>query len=324
MSQKVWFIDDQAGNGAPKNSRIETPPPGKRQPERGTESRPLPEASQKSPAWSFSLSMFVWGGGQMYLGKYRPGAIYMAAMVFFYSFASVLVYFRNSASRMIAEVGIQPSVFISGVVASLLACLILWLASAVSAYYGAASSRSEPFLGVENEFWPFFGSLLFPGWGQFLNGQPKKGLFFLLFGAAGIFSASLLFASRYLWPMLDAGPARNVFEICLATALVLIPVFLLMWIVSAYDAFRASREMFRQRLSLKNTGYRLGSLWTLRRLIPRGSAVLGLLLAISLGMQFVPKSYYLGSLEKIRVEMLNSHMQVMPELVERAIEVLDR
>jgi hypothetical protein len=97
-----------------------------------------------------------------------------------------------------------------------------------------------------------------------------------------------------------------------------------MWIVSAYEAFRASREMFRQRLSLKNTGYRLGSLWTLRSFIPRGSAVLGLLLAISLGMQFVPKGYYLDFLEKSHVEMLNSHMQVMPELVERAIEVLDR
>ena len=260
----------------------------------------------------------------MYLGEYRPGAIYMAAMVFFYSFASVLVYFRNSASRVIAEVGIQPSAFVSGVIASFLAGLLLWVANAVCAYYGAVRLRDEPFLGVEKELWPFFGSLLFPGWGQFLNGQPRKGVFFLLFGAAGIFSACVLFASQYLWPMLNPGPARNVFETCLACALALVPVSLLMWIVSAYDAFRGSREMFRQRLSMKNTGYRIGRRWTLRCLIPRGSAVLGLLLAISLGMQFVPKSYYLDSLEKIRVEMLNSHMQVMPDLVEGAIGVLER
>ena len=328
MSQKVWVIDDQVWNRPAKKPPVETPPPERRPPERPperqTESRPLTETREKSPALSFSLSMLLWGGGQIYLGENRPGAICMAGMAIFYAFASILVFFRNSVARLIAEVGIQPSAFVSGVVASILAGLFLWVANAVCAYYRAVRMRSEPFLGVENELWPLFGSLLFPGCGQFLNGQPKKGLLFLPFGAAGIFSASVLLASPFLWPVLGAGPARHLFEVCLAAAIVLIPVSLLMWVVSTYDAFRASREMFRQRLSLKNTGYRLGSRWTLRSFIPRSTAVLGLLLAISLGMQFVPKSYYLNFLEKARIELVNRHMQVMPELLERAIEVLDQ
>jgi hypothetical protein len=62
----------------------------------------------------------------------------------------------------------------------------------------------------------------------------------------------------------------------------------------------------------------------LQDLVPRGTAVLGLLLAISLGMQFIPQQYYLDSLVQLRLEMLRSHMEIVPELLGKAIEFIDR
>ena len=87
----------------------------------------------------------------------------MAGMAILYAFASILVFFRHSVGRLIAEVGIQPSAFVSGVVASILAGLFLWVANAVCAYYRAVRMRSEPFLGVENESGPSSGPFCFRG-----------------------------------------------------------------------------------------------------------------------------------------------------------------
>jgi TM2 domain-containing membrane protein YozV len=260
----------------------------------------------------------------MYLGEYRPGWLYMAAMVVFYSIISGLIFFRDSVSRLAAEVEIQPSAFILGAVASLVVGLALWLGNAVAAYYRTARLRTEPFLGVDNLIWPLFGSLLFPGWGQFLNGQPRKGFFFLLFGATGVFSAFVVTLSLYAWPLLKAAPVRHTYEILLISALLLTPVSVLMWLVSAYDSFRSGREQLRMKLSLRHAGYRVRSQWTLRGLVPRGTAILGLMLAMSLGMQFVPKNYYLDSLGELRIEMLNCKMEVMPELVGKVMELIDR
>jgi hypothetical protein len=52
--------------------------------------------------------------------------------------------------------------------------------------------------------------------------------------------------------------------------------------------------------------------------------VLGLLLAISVGMQSIPKKYYLDSLESIRLAMLRNNMEIVPELLGKAVVFIDR
>jgi TM2 domain-containing membrane protein YozV len=177
---------------------------------------------------------------------------------------------------------------------------------------------------VENRFWPPLCSVLFPGWGQFLNGQPKKGLFFLLFGVAGFFAAIIFFVTRYLWPVLKASAAGLVFEIFLVAALMLMPLFLLMWIVAVYDSYRSCREKFYGKRRPPQPDYSLRRQKARQRLIPRGTAVLGLLLAISVGNQFFPKEYYLDCLQRIRITTVNNDMEIIPELAGKAIEFIDR
>jgi len=320
MGQKVWVIDDDYWKESPGKRLSDVPP----SPERQADSQSLAKAPQKSPAVSFSLSMLLWGGGHLYLGAYRVGAVCLAAMAFFYSMLAAMVFFRGAVSSLFVGIGVQKPVFVIGALVFLAAGLLTWLGNAVAAYYRAARSRSEPFPGVENAFCILIGSLLFPGWGQFLNAQPKKGTFFLLFGMTGVLSAVICFTAPYAWPILKDSPARFAAESGLVINLLLAPISLLMWIVASFESLGARREIARRRLRSHHAGYRLRNRMGVRALVPRGTAVLSLLLAISVGMQFIPRGFYLDTLEKVRIEALNRDMEIFPRLIRKIKDVVDR
>lgn len=319
MTQKVWVIDDPSMQETPERIRRNDPSSERKQ----ADSRPLSAASVKSPALSFSLSMVVWGSGDLYIGAYRPGSIFLAAMLFFYAPLFAMVFFRNAASLFVDRIGLPAEVLAAGGGIYLLAGLICWLANAVGAYYRTIRLRTEVFRGVDNVLWPLCGSILFPGWGQFLNGQPIKGLFFLLCGVAGIFAAFVLAVTLFLWPGLEAGPAGPDFEICLVAASTLFPLSLLMWIFSAYDSFICWKELSIEKQWRYSTGRRVRQRKFLKNLVPRWTAILALLLALSVGYQWVPAGYYRHVLEKIRIETKNRNMVLIPELITRAIDFMD-
>jgi TM2 domain-containing membrane protein YozV len=325
MNQKIWVISDEDWEKPSVKSRtIDNQKRGNPQEKIRTEKRPFPKAPQKSPALSFSFSMFIWGSGQIYSRDYGRGSKFMATMLFFYTAISCLVFFPASVSKLISEIDIPVSVLLIGLGVFFIVGLVLWLCNAVDAFYRTTKSRSEPFQGVDSGFWPLVCSFLFPGWGQFLNGQPRKGFFFLLFGLMGTSSAVVLLVSQNVWPVLQTSHDRLVFEIFLAAALSAIPISLLMWIVSMYDAFRTGRELSRKKPGLPYAGYRVRRQGILQDLVPRGTVILGLLLAISVGMQFIPKRFYLDSLESIRLEMLRNNMKIVPELLGKAVDFIDR
>jgi hypothetical protein len=287
------------------------------------DSRPLSATTGKNPALSFSISMVVWGSGDLYIGAYGPGSIFLAAMLFFYAPLFAMVFFRNAASLFVDRIGLPAVVLATVGGIYLLAGLVCWLANAVGAYYRTIRLRGEVFRGVDNILWPLCGSIIFPGWGQFLNGQPIKGLFFLLGGVAGISAAFVLAVTWFLWPGLMADPAGPAFEICLVAASALFPVSLLMWIFSAYDSFVSWRELSIEKLWRHSTGRRVRSGKFLKNVAPRWTAILALLLALSVGYQWVPAGYYRHALEKIRIETKNRNMVLIPELITRVIDFIN-
>lgn len=314
MNKKVWVLDDQWFDQAPDIIQTAAPRPGNK----ANETLSQAEMMEKSPAKAFSYSLLVWGGGQIYLRKKRLGASYLSAMVIFVASFSALAWFWSLAVRQ----ALEKPVYIAAALIFFLVGALAWVSNAVDAYYRTARLKTEPYLGVDRTFWPLCASLLFPGWGQFLNGQPKKGIMFLLFGVGGVCSVFVLSVAQLIWPLLEADSVRRLFEICLVVALSMVPVVLLMWVASAYDAFRSCEDFVRHQQRSKMAGYRLKSREILHDFIPQCSAVLGLMLAISLGMQFIPWRFYLESLARMRVEMLNSHMTIIPELIQKVIGVL--
>ncbi len=320
MKQKVWVINDQEWNRKTTSGAIDLPPLKPT----GGETRSSPAAPRKSPAVSFNLAMLCWGGGYFYLGRYRAGTVCLAAMAVFYGAASSLAICPDALARLAATSGWPAAFFIAATMILFLTGMVLWLATAVDTYYRTVRLGGEPFLGVETETWPLLSSLVVPGWGQFLNGQPKKGLVVFLLALPGIFSLFLVLLARGAWLLLQAGPIRLFIEAGIAAGLATIPLLLLVWIVAAYDAFRSGRMLYLRRLSLKKEGFRPGGEGILWSLVPRGSAILGLLLAISLGMQFIPRQFYLESLVRLRGEMLECHMKIIPGLVEKTIKMIGR
>ena len=319
MTQKIWLINDPSLHGTPERIRRNDPSSERKQ----ADGRPLSAASRKSPALSFSLSMVVWGSGDLYIGAYRPGSIFLAAMLFFYAPPFAMVFFRNATSLFIDRIGLPAAVLAVGGGVYLLAGLVCWLANAVGAYYRTIRLKTEIFRGVDNVLWPLCGSILFPGWGQFLNGQPIKGLFFLLCWVAGIFAAFVLAITWFLWPGLDAGPAGPAFEICLVAASGLFPLSLLMWIFSAYDSFVSWEELSIEKQRRHSTSGRVRHRKFLQNLVPRWTAIFALLLALSVGYQWVPAGYYRHALETIRIETRNRNMVLIPELITGAIDFMD-
>jgi hypothetical protein len=82
MTQKVWYIFDDAQGVEPEEKSEANEPPV---PEVEPQSRPSPAPAQKNPALAFSCSMLVWGSGQLYGREYFPGTLFLGAMLLFFS-----------------------------------------------------------------------------------------------------------------------------------------------------------------------------------------------------------------------------------------------
>jgi len=177
---------------------------------------------------------------------------------------------------------------------------------------------------VKNAVWPMGISLIFPGWGQILNGQLKKGLLFLLVGVLGLFSLEVILTSYYFWPLIKSMPVRIFIDYTIAATMLLIPLAPVIWLTAAYDAFWTAQRLLRQRFTLRPPGLRARWRGVERSPVPRSTAVLSLLLAISLGMQFIPKGFYVQSLEKVRVQMVDNNLEKSPELLHEVLKLLAR
>jgi hypothetical protein len=317
---KVWIIKDEDWNRGAGNSRTVAAasperPVARQSPVAGT----TPESSDKSPALAFSLAMLVWGSGHLYCKNYRTGALFLIAMALFYP---LLLWYWLARSDAAVSGPFASSFIAGGTLFSLLG-LVCWLANAVNAYYRAVKKRSAPFRGQDRETLALAGSVLFPGWGQFLNGQPVKGTVFLLFGGLGVFALGLILTIPYWGRVIETSSIGVLLDRCFVVALVLLPCSLLAWIFAAYDAVCSCRKLVRKKLAQQNPGYRAGGRGLRRNLLPRSTAVLSLMLALSLGMQFIPRIFYRDTLEKLRLEMAELHLEAAPGLLQKVRDLLN-
>lgn len=296
MAQKIWVINDDDCI-LPSRRRGRPSPPS-------VPAETVSEAPPKNPALAFSLSLLVWGGGQVYVGKHLMGAMLMGGMVLFGAVFCAPVLFWETIGTFGEGAVEKMPLLIMGAMLLFLTGLAFWALNAVDAYFRTVRLRAEPYLGVDQELWPLCCSLLLPGWGQFLNGQPVRGGVFLLLGMMGVFSGFVLSVAWHVWPFLKVSPVGYLFETCILGAFLYLPFAVFAWVASAYDAFVFCR--FAQKYDL----------------VPRLSAVLGLLLAISVGMQLFPEQYYLDVLEAVHRQTSDHQMEILQRLVQKVISLL--
>ncbi|WP_303722881.1 hypothetical protein [Malonomonas rubra] len=317
MKKKVWMLDDGEPSSWLDFESILVPEAAESIQVINT---PVTKKQEKSPVTAFSLSLLVWGSGHFYLEKNRPGYIYLSLMGLYFIMGTALILFHQEFALFAAE---RLHVLLVGGVLVVLG-LLIWGSNAVDAYYRAKRLQSTPFLGLEQKRWPVCASLLVPGWGQFLNSQPKKGIFFLSFALVGYLALLILTIARPILPLLVTEPLRNGYEVALIITLVAIPPVLLFWVLAVNDAYRSCEDFLHNKRLSVSAGRRLSSRNVLVDLTPSCSAVLGFMLAISLGMQFLPREYYSQYLTQIKGELLANKLIILPELVGRVLALLSQ
>jgi len=193
-----------------------------------------------------TLSLFICGAGQAYNGQGQVGALLFLT-------ETLVVALNWSVCRMWPEVRALADVF--GVTdlqiflsVATLDFLVVFLAmAAVHQAYRQAERDDGPFGGKDNPILSGMASLIVPGWGQLVNGQPGKAVAFLFFGLTGIYTVVLLLFTPFLamlnevnaWRDLSAQLNTGVAAVLAASGVV--------WILSIYDAMLVAG--FRRRMN---------------------------------------------------------------------------
>jgi TM2 domain-containing membrane protein YozV len=318
MNEKVWLIED-FGDG-----------PGRRPADGSARGRELVAAPVKPrelhPALAFSLSALLWGGGQFYAGRRKAGLLYLLLMADFYAFLFIGWTYRHFAARLLEGAHISRSCGLAALGIFFISGLAIWMFGAVQAYYMASKTLSQPFDGVGTPLLPLVCSMAVPGWGQFLNGQAKKGIFFLFFAAAGFVALAALLVVFPLFPSLEPSTARLFLEAVLTGAVIGSPLILLAWTLSVHDAARVCLDRYKKEPLGKRTRNLMNNLRRLQWV--RGAArnarrplALGLMLAVAFAAFriFFQEDFYVKKFRSIQRGLAGKHMVLLPVVMERVL-----
>jgi TM2 domain-containing membrane protein YozV len=295
---------------------------------RGTKQAARPRPDEKNPGKAYSLSMLHWGGGQLYNDQFK-GAVFLTMMLFVIAATVFSVTYDDELLQFLHSRGISTAAAFLGAEVLLLCILLFWTYNAADAYYGSLRLRKTPFTGTPSRVFPVLGSIIVPGWGQFLNGQPVKGSIYTALAVLGIFSLLALVATLLVWPYLEPSDARFVVEDIFAVSLFVAPIFPPLWALSVLDAFKVSGDELKKEPLLeriKAAYYRGRSQGWVRGVFPhfRLTFLLTLLLVfftIVIRYSFA-KGFYTEGLMHIRSYLSSQGMTIIPELISNILDLL--
>lgn len=306
-------------------------PPRHPKPARTSPSRETAPRIEKDPARAYTLSLLFWGAGQGYNeehGKALAFQILLVAVIVNVVLAGLffnrLVLFLQSARISLSASFLAAEILIFSI-------LVFWFSNAGDAYRAAARSRSNPFRGFDSRFYPCFCSLLLPGWGQFLNGQPAKGSLFSAVSVFGLFAALSIPAALLAWPSLDESDARFTAEAVFAVTTLYSPLVPFFWLFSGYDALKVSldelkKESLWERIVSANNRRRTQG-WV-RGIFPQVRSTLLLVLFLVFLVLVIdrvfPSGFYAGLLSALSAGLRARGMTILPEIIELAIPAVGR
>lgn len=286
---------------------------------------------EKNPAKAYSLSMLHWGGGQIYNEQLIKAAIFLFMMLAVIVGTVLSVIYDDELLQLFHSNGISTASAFLGAEILLLCLLLFWTYNAADAYHGSVQKRRTPFPGIPGRLLPVLGSIVFPGWGQYLNGQPVKGSIYSALGVLGIFSFLALIATFLTWPYLEPSDARFIVEGIFAVSLFAAPIFPPVWALSVHDAFKVSSDELKKEPLLeriKAAYYRGRSQGWVRGVFPHFKLTLMLVLflvffAIVVRYSFA-RGFYIEELKLVRSYLSSQGMTIIPELINRIVELLAR
>ncbi len=316
MSQKVWVIDEIPEKQV-SSTRIS---------QRDISTIQQQSTRQSNPSLAYSLSFIIWGCGQFYNKQWRLGILFLLFMINFYFFMSIVVmkweYIKSSFDSMYVDCSGTLLIFgffyLSG--------LIVWHFNAWEAYCNSIKISAGSLKRIKMTLLPVVCSLLMPGWGQLLNGQTKKGIFFQLFALAGLATLPFILIIFLVWPTLEASRSRLIIEWVFSISIILSPFILMMWIVNIFDAARVSinnKKMplpIRIKYAIKKFRYHIqiyGWKNAVLPLIKRTALVILLLIFCVITYHSVPKKFYMQQLQNLGNRMSEKEMTIIPGIIKK-------
>lgn len=284
----------------------------------------MPLSDEKDPAKAYTLSLFLWGSGQVHNDQPVKGVAFLSFMVviFIGTFAAILfqapllLHLRSRGTSL-------ADAFLSAEVLAF--CVILfWQFNAGDAYHGAVKTRRRPYRGISSRIFPPLCSLLAPGWGQFLNGQQIKGSIFSGLSVLAFFSLVSVPATLLAWPFLDASGSRLYIDAILAVSLLFLPAVPFVWLFGCYDAYRVSsdellKESLWERIKAANNRRRTQG-WV-RGVFSRFTSAFLLAVFLALFAAWISYTfstgYVVSRLADARVHLANRGMIVAPDMIDR-------
>ncbi|MBI3596257.1 MAG: hypothetical protein HY203_03780 [Nitrospirae bacterium] len=283
----------------------------------------------KSPAVAATLSLLIWGGGQFYTRKLKWGFLFILLMANYSLIPALGIVYWNFLTPILETFHITRSDGLMGIEALWLTGLIFWIFNVLHAYYSAEKNRAKPFDGINHPMLVTLCSFLIPGWGQLLNGQPKKAGFFLIFAAAGFAAMTVPVPIFFIWPMLVTIDDRIAVEWMIVAAAVISPLVLLMWLIGLYDAVRVGldpvkKERLRSRFEYAINRIRIKGL--ARGVLPQMKVFLMLALFLAftlvLGVFYFPLENYVPLLQSLEKATAERGMVLTPYLIDHLREAI--
>jgi len=315
MMEKVWVIHDPDEHFQGYKTRRLT-------------KETLP-SDGKNPAAAYSLSIIFWGGGQIYNNQRGKGLLYLFTMIILIA-ATVLSFVYG---EYLLQVLLSHKIFIANafLIAELLffLALIFWTYNAGDAYHKAVKARTMPFAGIQSRTYPFFCSMLVPGWGQFLNGQPIKGSMYAGFTVLGIFSLVSIPSVLRVWPFLEAVKSRFLIEEIFVLTVLFAPFIPFIWLFGSFDALKVSlddikKESFFDRITYANNRRRTQG-WV-RGVYPHIKTTIFLVLFLTFLVIVIDtaplRNYYCNQLAYAQARLHELGMTIMPEIISRVLSLM--
>ncbi|MEO5657158.1 MAG: hypothetical protein ABIO65_11755, partial [Nitrospiria bacterium] len=222
-TDRVWVLDDPE-----ERPRVRTKPT-------------VAPSPPQNPATAFTLSLLIWGAGQLYNRQGALGALLILLMVNFYADPVLIWVYRESLMPWLGDPVTTSRLLMIGGTFYVVG-LIVWLFNAAQAYYRSHAMRTEAFRGIDGAFLPAACSLVIPGWGQFLNGQAIKGTLLLIVALIGLAAIPAVILIAFVWPSLDTAAERLFWETVWAAALALALPMVLLYPLSSFDAWKVARD----------------------------------------------------------------------------------
>jgi len=198
------------------------------------------DSGMRSPILAATLSLLVCGGGQLYNGRRDLALLYFTTEVMVAAGNWCLWKVWEPLVQLVSLFDIRRTDLL--IVAAVLNYIfVLFVAGNALQAFGDATG-GEPADGLSRPIVSSLASLLLPGWGQFLNGQPRKAVLLMGLFATGLYAFALSLVLPTLWRLWDAS-VQTIFDWTLTNSgITALGLAVVTYLVAFYDALLVARR----------------------------------------------------------------------------------